>query len=56
MVANHRGVGESLVVVTTLLFLTTWTSATCRRRFADVPVGSDVTDFRCPMCTSTELY
>jgi len=27
MVANHRGGGESSVIVTTLLFLTTWTSA-----------------------------
>jgi len=35
---------------------TTSTSATCRRRFADVPAGSDVADFRCPMCTSAELY
>ena len=35
---------------------TTSTLATCRRRFADVPAGSDVADFRCPMCTSAELY
>jgi len=34
---------------------TTSTSATCRRWFADVPAGSDVADFRCPMCTSAEL-
>jgi len=27
VVANHRGGGESLVIVTTLLFLTTWTPA-----------------------------
>jgi len=27
VVANHRGGGESSVIVTTLLFLTTWTSA-----------------------------
>ena len=51
MVANHRGGGESLVVITTLLFLTTSTSATCWHRFTDVPAGSD---FRCPMCTSAE--
>ena len=38
-----------------ILFFTTSTSATCRRRFADVPAGSDVADFRCPMCTSAEL-
>jgi len=55
MVANHHGGGESLVVVTTLLFLSTSTSATCWRRFADVPAGSDVADFWCPMCTSAEL-
>jgi len=35
---------------------TTSTSATCQRRFADVPAGSDVADFRCPMCTSAEHY
>jgi len=29
----------------------------CRRPvFADVPAGSDVADFRCPMCASAELY
>jgi len=56
MVANHRGSGESSVVVTTLLFLTTSTSATCRRRFADDPAGSGVSDFQCPMCTSAEPY
>jgi len=27
VVANHRGGGESSVIVTTLLFLTTWTLA-----------------------------
>ena len=42
------------MVVTTLLFLITSTSAICLRRFADVPAGSDVTDFRCLMCTSAE--
>jgi len=56
MVANHRGGSESLVVVTTLLFLTTSTSVTCRRQFVDVPAGYDVTDFRCPMCTSAKPY
>ena len=43
------------MVVTILLFLTTSTSA-CRRQFADVPAGCDLTDFRCPMCTSAEPY
>jgi len=52
MVANHCSGSESLVVVTTLLFLTILTSAICRRRFADVPAGSDVADSRCPMRTS----
>jgi len=56
MVASLRGGGESSVVVTTLLFLTTSTSAICRRLFTDVPAGSDVTDYRCPMCTSAEPY
>ena len=56
MVTNHRGGSESSVVVATLLFLTTSTSAVCRRRFADVPAGSDVADFRCPTCTSAEPY
>jgi len=51
MVDNHCSGNESSVVITTLLFLTTPTSATCRRQFADVPAGSDVTDFRCLMCT-----
>jgi len=37
-------------------YFTTLTLATCRRRFADIPTGSNVTDFRCPMCTSAELY
>jgi len=39
-----------------ILFFTTSTSATCRCQFADVPAGSDVADFRCPMCTSAEPY
>ena len=51
MVASHHGGSESLVVVATLLFLTTSTSAICPHRFADVPAGSDVTNFQCPMCT-----
>jgi len=44
MVANHHGGGESLVVMTTLLFLTASTSATCQRQFADVPAGDNVAD------------
>jgi len=54
--SNHHGGGESLVVVSTPLFFTTSTLVTCWRRFADVPAGSDVADFRCPMCTSAERY
>ena len=36
--------------------LTTSTSAICQHRFANVPAGSDVADFRCLMCTSAEPY
>jgi len=36
------------------IFFTTSTSATCQRRFADVPTRTDVANFRCRMCTSAE--
>jgi len=47
--------GESSVVVTTVHYYF-WQHRHRRLADADVPAGSDVTDFWCPMCTSAEPY